>query len=339
MLFLESNLGDPGLYPGTQHLHDSVVQMLLSILHGDGLMGGRILSGGSEANITALWAYRNSRQRRQVLAPETAHYSVGTAADLLGMNLSYVRVDDSYAMSVDDLEAKISSEKTAVVVAMAGTTEHGQIDPVDEIQLVCARHGVPLHVDAAFGGLVFPFLSRIGYRKRLPAFDFTLAGVTSITVDPHKMGMATAPSGGLLLRNPTLLEAIAQPTTYLSSESLASILGTRCSAGVASAYAMFRFYGINGYMKLLQGCMQNAERLAAQLKDVGFRLAIEPISPVVCIRLDDEDLAKRTQRELGQRNWLVSRTTQPHGIRVVMMPHLQGAIIPDFVSTLRSIVL
>ena len=79
---------------------------------------------------------------------------------------------------------------------MAGTTEFGQVDPVEEIGRIAEEKDVFFHVDAAFGGFVIPFLEGCPLK-----FDFAVPGVSSIAIDPHKMGMSTIPSGGLLYRN------------------------------------------------------------------------------------------------------------------------------------------
>lgn len=86
---------------------------------------------------------------------------------------------------------KLISGNTVAVVGVAGTTELGRIDPVEELSEICLEEGIHLHVDAAFGGFIIPFLRETG--AELPEFDFKLQGVSSITVDPHKMGLAPSP--------------------------------------------------------------------------------------------------------------------------------------------------
>ncbi len=334
MQFIESNLGDPDLYPGTQKLEQSMLNMLLHLLHGDRDAGGMAVAGGSEANITALWIYRNLTGKTEIVLPRTAHYSFETAADLLRMKLKYVDVDDQYAAIPSAVQQALSPD-TAAVVAIAGTTEHGQLDPIGPIQKICLESSVPLHVDAAFGGLVFPFLQRAGYD--IAGWDFNLEGVTSIAVDPHKMGQATMPCGVLLLRDPALLDQIARDTFYLSAETLHSLLGTRCSAGVASAYAMMRHLGITGFTTLVQDCMSKTRELTQLLEELEFSLAIEPISPVVCIRMESEHDARQVRADLAQRGWRVSTSRHPPGIRLVMMPHIPRSAVTAFVADLQGV--
>ena len=334
--FIEANLGDPNLYRGTQILEKSVVNMLLSVLSGDVSMGGKVLEGGTEANITAIWIYRNLTGKKEIVVPQTGHYSFETAADMLNMKLKRVPVDDSVRVDVQELEKLVDPEKTAAVVAIAGTTEHGQLDPIHRVQKVCADRGVPLHVDAAFGGLVFPFLEKLGYELE-NEFDFALEGVTSITVDPHKMGHSTPPAGALLLRDPEMFKHISHNTFYLSTEHLSSILGTRCSAGVASAYAVLRHYGWHGYYPIVKECMEMTQWFAGALKDIGVSLAIEPVSPVICVRMPDEEKARNVQSRLLAGGWRISRTRTPPGIRFVMMPHVKKGELTDFLPEFRDV--
>ncbi len=191
--FLEANLGNPGLYEGTWRLEREVLRMLERLLRGRNL-GGFAVSGATEGNITALWMARNTTGRKTVVAAKTAHFAIRKAADLLGMRLVEVGYDDRYRMDVGALRKAVTRD-TAAVVAVAGTTELGQVDPINEIGEVCENRAF-LHVDAAFGGFVLPFLEK----ARVPPWDFRVAGVSSLVLDAHKMGMATIPASHLLVR-------------------------------------------------------------------------------------------------------------------------------------------
>ena len=100
----------------------------------------------------------------------------------------YAELDSSFRVDTSEVE-KCISKNTVAIVGTAGTAELGVVDPIDKLSEIALRHNVYLHVDAAFGGLIIPFLP-----NPKPIFDFSLEGVKSITVDPHKMGMAAIPS-------------------------------------------------------------------------------------------------------------------------------------------------
>lgn len=332
--FIESNLGDPGLYPGTLHLEKCVINMLADLLHGKNAFG-HILSGGSEANLTSLYMANKRSKGREVIASDSVHYSVKVACDMLKMELKLVGLDEKYRMLSDEVDRMIN-KNTAAVIALAGSTELGVIDPIDKLSRICHDSDVHLHVDAAFGGFLFPFLEKLGYK--VPMFDFILPGVTSITVDPHKLGHSTMPAGALLTRNPEIYNSITTSGTfYLSSNTLTTILGTRCSASVASTYAVMRRLGVDGYMKMINECMEKTKYITKLIKEIGLSLAIEPISPVICIKFESDKEASIIQKDLAKDGWRVSRTVQPPGIRLVIMPQVTKEKLTMFIGDLQNI--
>ena len=329
-MFLEANLGNPGYYKGTWRIERETLRMLAGLLHGKNL-GGFTVSGATEGNITALWMARNTTKRRNVLAAKTAHFSIRKAADLLGMRLVEVPHDDAYRLDVDALRRKVGKD-TAAVVAVAGTTELGQVDPIDEIGELCLDRAF-LHVDAAFGGFVLPFLG-----ADVPPWDFRVAGVSSLVLDAHKMGMATIPASHLLVREAKHFTKIAVESPYLTSVYQTSLLGTRNSAGVAAAYAAMRSLGRGGYRRIVSRCMRNARAIVKRASEVGIEPVVEPIMNVVAFRVKD---VEAVQRALDAKGWKVSTARNPPALRIVVMPHITAkaamAFADDFAAVCRRL--
>src|SRR5690606_34902424 len=142
-----------------------------------------------EANIMAMRAARNTRRIKnpEIIVPKSAHFSFKKASDMLCLKLREAELDKDYKVDINSVHHMIS-DKTVAIVGVAGTTELGKVDPIEELSEICADRDIFLHVDAAFGGYSIPFLNETGYD--LPKFDFSLPGVCSITIDPHKMGLA-----------------------------------------------------------------------------------------------------------------------------------------------------
>ncbi|OGS51241.1 MAG: tyrosine decarboxylase MnfA [Euryarchaeota archaeon RBG_16_68_12] len=327
--FLEANLGNPGYYPGTMRLERETQRMLERLLHGRGLRGLAV-SGATEGNITALWIARNLTHRKEVVAGRTAHFSIRKAADLLGMRLVQIGYDDEYRMDVAALRKAVGRD-TAAVVAVAGTTELGQVDPIDAIAEACGDR-VSLHVDAAFGGFVLPFLGEAG--AKVPPWDFRVAGVDSLVLDAHKMGMATIPASHLLLRDARSLEAIAVESSYLTRGHQSSLLGTRNSAGVAAAYAAMRSLGRDGYRRIVARCMRNTRAIVERAGDAGIEPVIEPVMNVVAFGVRNPVAAQRRLDALG---WKVSTGRIPPALRVVVMPHVTAAAARAFAQDLVAV--
>lgn len=328
MMFIETNLGNPGLYPGTVKLAHETIRMLGSLLHHRGY--GQILGGGTEANITALWLARNCSKRREVIFSENAHFSFLKASNLLGLRPVRVPVDKEFKTDVNAVRRKISDD-TAAVVSCAGTTELGLVDDIETLSELCDGKCF-LHVDAAFGGFVLPFLRGMGHE--VPKFDFELGGVSTLTVDPHKMGLSTIPAGALLVRDKRWFDTIAVPSPYLTTEYQTSLTGTRCSAAVAATYAVMRLLGTDGYLKLVRRCMVVTEHLVDEVEAAGLSLVVRPMMNLVGIRLKRPELVCR---ELDRLGWKVSVGTHPRCLRIVVMPHVTKKAIDMFLPAFKKV--
>ena len=278
-LFLSSNLGDPGLFRGSVQLEKEVISQLARLLHGENCVG-YVVSGGTEANLMALSAARNMAQVSQpeVVLPESAHFSFTKICNLLNLKPVYAGLDSSFRADSSSVE-KCVSKNTVAIVGTAGTAELGAVDPIEELSIVALKHNVWLHVDAAFGGLVIPFLKNPKYK-----FDFTLDAVKSMTVDPHKMGMAAIPAGGIIFRDSKDLDFIKTETPYLTDPYQYTFAGTRTGASAASAWAVFRSLGMDGFKKVVGKCMKTTQLLADGLSEAGFKLVVEPTLNIVAFR-------------------------------------------------------
>ncbi len=191
--FVRANLGDPKLFPGTAEIERVCVAMMGDLLHLP-TAPGYITTGGTESNIQALRAAVQKhghidRAKANIVVPDSAHYSFQKASQLLGVKLRRAPLDDRLRADPAEMAALVD-KNTIALVAVAGTTEFGQVDPVDEIGRIAEEKDIFFHVDAAFGGFVIPFLKGCP-----PKFDFEVPGVSSIAIDPHKMGLSTIPSG------------------------------------------------------------------------------------------------------------------------------------------------
>ena len=316
--FLATNPGDPGTYETVADLERRAVDLLGEVTgHPD--PEGYVASGGTEANIQAVRIARNRADTDDpnVVAPTSAHFSFTKAADLLGVEYRTAPTVDHRA----DLAAmaELVDEDTVCVVGVAGSTEYGYVDPIPEIAEIAHEVDALCHVDAAWGGFVLPFTDH--------AWDFGDTAVDTLTIDPHKMGQAAIPAGGLLVRSRDLLDELAIRTPYLESTSQVTLTGTRSGAGVASAVAAMETLWPGGYREQYERSMRNAEWLAEKLAARGHDV-VEPDLPVVAA-----DLSVPMTEELRSRGWRVSKTGADE-IRVVCMPHVTRSMLRSFVADL-----
>jgi tyrosine decarboxylase/aspartate 1-decarboxylase len=328
-MFLSSNLGDGGLFPGSQQIEKEVVKQLASILHGQNCCGF-IVSGGTEANLMALLAAKNMANvsKPEVVLPESVHFSFIKICNLLNLKPVYASLDNSFRVDSLSVE-KCINENTVAIVGTAGTAELGAVDPIEELSRIASKYGIFLHVDAAFGGLIIPFLNNP------PVFDFSLEAVKTMSVDPHKMGMAAIPAGGIIFRDRKSLDLIKTKTSYLSDRFQYTFVGTRTGASVASAWAVFRYLGMEGFKKIIDNCMMNTRFLAGELKDAGFSLAVEPTLNILAFRISQR--TKRLGEKLWKSGWFVSYVPRYDCIRIVLMPHVTRQHIAAFIQELTRI--
>lgn len=335
--FINSNLGDPGLFPGTKAIEDKAIKMIGSLVSIDNPYG-HIVTGGTEANLMAMRAARNYARRYknitepEMIVPKSAHFSFKKAADMFGMKV--VEADmDGYLIDVNSLENKIN-KNTTVIVAIAGTTELGLIDNVEEIAEIAKKHDIYLHVDAAFGGFVIPFLKEEGYD--FPKFDFSLDAVCSMTIDPHKMGLSVIPSGCILFRDKKYLDVMAVKAPYLTKKEQSTIVGTRSGASSAATLAVMESLGREGYRKLALDVMDKTMMLKEGLEDIGYDLVVEPQLNIVAFYHKDIDTDYLADL-LEQRGWRVSTSSYPKAIRVIVMKHISRDNIRDLLVDLKAI--
>ncbi len=325
--FYQANLGNIGLYPGTAEMEREVVKFLLRLTSGKEDYYGHVVSGGTEANIIALWAARNIGFKR-ILCTMDVHFSIKKAANLLSLPIKEVPMENGRMSSVD-LEKIV--EPMDIVVATAGTTPLGFIDPIGEIGKICEEHNAYLHVDAAFGGYVIPFLRELGYTDK--RFGFDISAVRSVTIDPHKMGLAPYPAGGIVSRE-NIFERISVDAPYLMEEKSDTLLGTRQSGSVAGAYAAHLYFGWVGYRKIVKKCMNTTHYLVKRVSEEGFELFAKPEMNIVNIPVSN---TRRVKKEMYRRGWGISTNPQYSTIRIVVMPHVTPEIIEDFLKDLKNI--
>lgn len=330
-LYLVSNLGDPGLFPGSAQLEKEVINQLTTLLNGTNCVGS-IVSGGTEANLLALLAARNAAHvdQPEVVLPESAHFSFTKICKLLNFKPVYACLDSSYRVDLSSVKNCITNN-TVAIVGTAGTAELGVIDPIEELSKIALDLNVWLHVDAAFGGLVIPFLKKSKY-----LFDFNLEAVRSITVDPHKMGMAAIPAGGIIFRDSETLDFIKTETPYLTDQFQYTFVGTRTGASAASAWAVFKHLGMDGFKKIVGSCMKTTQMLAHGLKGGGFSLVTEPTLNMVAFR--DGDNTKLLAGKLWQKGWGISYVPRYDCVRVVIMPHVKRQNVLAFLKDLFDLI-
>lgn len=330
-LFHESNLGNPGLCPGTVDLERDVIAML------GGMLGleppyGRVLSGGTEANITAMYMAKKSTGRRKVIFSKNAHFSVLKAIKLLDLEPVEIGLDDRFRMDTMHLREVIDDD-IMLIHAVAGSTELGSVDDIEAVSRIA--DDIRLHVDAAFGGFVLPFLDPEHLRThRVGAWDFRVEGLGTMTIDPHKMGLSTIPSGCIMYRNRDALDALKVDSPYLTSPMSFTLAGTRGSGAVAATWAVMRHLGSEGYCRIVNECMGNTRYLEKRLEESGLERVVDPVMNVVAFHHPKPLLVDSMLRKQG---YFISTVRDPPALRFVVMPHVTREAIDGLVPVMNRV--
>ncbi|MCF2136002.1 MAG: tyrosine decarboxylase MfnA [Candidatus Thorarchaeota archaeon] len=337
---LEKNAGRLHTFQGSAHVEREVLEMIGDLLNLESQAFGTTTSGGTESNILAILAYRERAKKKtktpEIIAPKTAHSSVDKAGWLLGVKVKRTRVDKEFKAIPRAIEKKIN-ENTIGIVLTAGTTYLGQIDPIEQVAEIARDHKIPLHIDAAFGGFVIPFLNEIGRGKF--RFAFEVNGVTSVSVDPHKMGLAPIPAGTILFRDKKYVKVITNTVPYLrgASSTQISILGTRPAASILATWAVMRHLGREGYREIVRGCMEQTDHIMERVRhNPMLQAAIEPIMNIVGI--ESREVPVSTIIDLMEkRGWRMAASPLPPTMRIVVMPHVTRGSINAFFNDLDDV--
>ncbi|UWZ40758.1 aspartate aminotransferase family protein [Dactylosporangium roseum] len=296
---------DPTAFPSLLAMENDLVAAAATVLSGPPSTVGSVTSGGTESLILAVKAARDARPdvtAPRLVMPVTAHAALAKAASYLRVALDTVPVDPATLRVDPAAVAAAIGPDTVLVACSAPSYAHGLIDPVPEIAAAASAAGVRCHVDACFGGWTLPFLRRLG--EPIPPFDFSVPGVTSMSVDLHKYAYVPKGVSVLLHRD----EALRAPQYFGYADwpgyTMVNpvISSTRSGGPIAAAWAVMRHIGDDGYLALAAKTRDATRGLAAAVAAVE---GLEPVpveSTVVAFMSAAVDLFVLAD-ELAARGW------------------------------------
>lgn len=200
---------------------------------------GHLTSGGTFANLEALWVAGRLRPGQRIAASSQAHYTHSRVSAVLGLESEEIAVDGQGRMDMAALEARLGQGGIGTVVVTAGTTALGAVDPLADVLRLRERYGFRVHVDAAYGGY-FVLAGNLGAEARRH-FD-VLGQADSIVIDPHKHGLQPYGCGCVLFRDAGVGRYYKHdsPYTYFTSGELhLGEISLECSRAGAAAVALW----------------------------------------------------------------------------------------------------
>ena len=327
---------------GVWQMEREVISMLAK-LWGSENASGFMTAGGTESNITALYASRNlaKGKRGSVVLPSTAHPSFFKGCYLLGLEPITVPVRDDFVADPERMKKAIRDD-TIAIAASLGTWPWGTIDPIEEIGEIAEEKSLYFHIDGSVGGLLCPWLKgESGYD--IPEFGFKVKGVSSIGSDPHKMGYAVPPAGAMVFRDEEHKKLASWAYTESGHTHYATygVLGTRPGSTIAMTWSLFNHLGRDGYTRLARKCMELVKSFLDGVDTIpGLSRLTTPkvnLASVYSPTLN-MDLIKR---KLTDRGWMFCRSdgkpmTRENLITAWLMPYNEK-VVPTFIDDLREV--
>ena len=229
--------------PATAALEKDVVDQLAGMFGFPEAPGylGHLTSSGTIANLEALYVARETHPGQAIAHSADAHYTHARMAHLLGVEAIAVPTGADGTMDVGALESLLGEGRVGTVVATTGTTGLGAVDPVHEILPLARRHGVRVHVDAAYGGF-FRLIADDRPDGVAAAPYLAIGDCDSVVIDPHKHGLQPYGCGAVLFGDPEVARHFLHdsPYTYFTSDDLhLGEISIECSRAGAAAAALW----------------------------------------------------------------------------------------------------
>lgn len=305
---------------------------------------GVVSSGGTESIMLAMKTYRDwARAERgitqpQIIAPSTAHVAFDKAAHCFGLELVRIPVASDTRADVAATQRAIT-RRTICLIGSAPAFPHGGIDPIGELSELARARGLGFHTDACLGGFVLPFARELGYA--IPAFDFALPGVTSISADPHKFGYAAKGTSVVLYRSAALrryqyFTATDWPGGMYLSPTFA---GSRPGALSAACWAAMTSIGKSGYLEATAQILATGKLLRAGIAAIsGLRVLGDPLWVISFAAEPGLDIY-RILDAMTARHWNLNGLHLPPAAHLcVTLRHTQAGVAERFLTDLRDAV-
>ena len=339
--FMATNGLSPVAFPSLKRFESEVMAGVRTLLRAPDGAAGSMTSGGTESLLLAVkaardWAavHRRLHGEYEFLVPETAHPALYKAAHYLGVRPVPVPVGPDFRADADAAR-KLVTPRTILVVGSAPAFPHGVVDPIGPLAALAAEHGILCHVDASVGGMMLPFLERLGHT--IPPWDFRVPGVTSISTDLHKYGYAAKGASAIVYGSRALrrFQFFVQPGWPGGMYASPTLAGTRPGGAIAAAWAAMRFLGEDGYLQLARTASEAASRLMAGIRSIpGLFVLGEPDMTLFAFAARDFD-TYAVGDSMRRRGWRLDRQQLPPSLHLVVTAN-HANVVDTFLEDLRQ---
>jgi glutamate/tyrosine decarboxylase-like PLP-dependent enzyme len=331
-------------FPSLKRLEDEVIVMGLNLLHAPPGAGATFTSGGSESIFLALRA-ASERARRErgitepnIVIPQTAHLTFNRAADFQRIAVRRIPTGPGYLPDVAGMAAAIDAN-TVALVGSAPNYPFGLVEPIGEIAALAQSRGIWMHVDACVGGFLLPWAKRLG--EKMPDWDFTVPGVTSISADLHKYGMAAKGASLMMVRDAAWREFHKFESRAWERGLYAgySTTGTRPGGAIAAAWAVMNYLGEAGYLDCAKKILRARDVMVDGISKIPGLEVLRPYGMCIFVwRATDPAIEHNAlAAALDRRGWLVSRQQEPDGFHLALNP-VHDEVAEEYVADVGAAV-
>jgi glutamate/tyrosine decarboxylase-like PLP-dependent enzyme len=329
-------------FKGTQEMEREVLNVLaVDIFKAEpDSFDGYIAPGGTEANIQAIWMYRNyfmyecnaKPSEIVIIASEDTHYSIPKGANLLMLDWLKIpvafetRLIDTSLLEKIIIDAKARGKKYFIVVSNMGTTMFGAVDNPDDYIHILEKHQLAykLHIDGAYGGFVYPI------SNKNCVINFENPKISSITIDAHKMLQAPYGTGVFICRKELIKNVLTKEAEYVEGMDL-TLCGSRSGANAVAVWMILFTYGPFGWCEKIRVLQMRTQWLCDQLDALNVVYFREPYMNIVTIQ------AQYISKSLVEKFDLVP---QKHGegnqwYKIVIMNHVEIDHLSTFMDELK----
>jgi glutamate/tyrosine decarboxylase-like PLP-dependent enzyme len=337
--YLNKNLVDKKAYKSLTTFETKIDRFFKKTF--DNKVGTTILTSGSTESVLLAFYYAREKAKHEkgitkpnMLIPTHAHYSLARCARMLEIEVRDINEDKQLAADIEEVKQKVD-KNTILIVGILGSTELGVIDNIQAMDEIATKNNTWIHVDAAIGGFIIPFLdTNLKYKfSQLPSMQ-------SINISGHKFGLALCGAGVLLLRDKQTTEKYADTIEYLSSgkKKMDNLLITSSPLGLFSLYTNIALYGESGYKKFARKYMSAKKELMKKLDRLGVPyFSGAEYTPQIFIYKDDiEELSEYLATKGWVQHTYKAKGLNKEGIRIVIKKDQEDAIVEDLVGDMET---
>lgn len=342
----QTNALHPDIWPSIPKFEREIVSMSSSLMNGGDGVRGAVSSGGTESILLAMKSYRDYFRKKkgitepELILPYTAHPSFTKACEYFTIKPVFVEFDENFMAKVERVKEKINPN-TIGIVGSVPNFPFGTFDPIDELAEIAEDNRIGMHVDACLGGFIDPFVRESGYD--LPTFDFSLDGVTSISMDTHKYGYAPKGTSVVLYRSGDYFQnqIYAATAWHGGIYFTPTLLGSRPGFPIVAAWAAMLLMGREGYRNEAKKILDTGDFIKKSVRNIsGLNVLGNPLW-VLAVSSDEVD-PYLVWEAMSKKGWILSGLSNPAGFHLALthrhiLDHVKEKFVSDLERSLDSV--